>query len=168
MAGHARMFRECDRRVAGVKQAVGIRAVHDIHMMALIGQRMREAVDLHPIAAERVRRIKRREMKKAETAVHAGATLAITSIICRAAFAQVSLEAASRPRALIRVAASSEERMCSSARLISAAQESTKIPAPSSRRGSGLDLVAITGQPQAAASTAGSPKPSISDGSTRT
>ncbi len=43
----------------------------------------------------------------------------------------------------------------------------TKMPPPSSSSGSGLAVVATTGVPQAAASTAGSPNPSQADGRTQ-
>ena len=49
---------------------------------------------------------------------------------------------------------------------VKTALDRTKIPPPSSNSGRGLDVVAITGAPQAAASTAGSPYPSLADGST--
>ena len=66
---HVRVIGKRHRRRLWMEQAVGIETVHDVHVMALIAERMRQAVDVHRIAAEVVRRIERRQMQEIERPV---------------------------------------------------------------------------------------------------
>ena len=70
-------------------------------------------------------------------------------------------------RAIAVRAASSQSMVRKAARSAASSPGRTKIPPPSSNSGNGLDVVAITAAPQAAASTAGNPYPSLADGRTR-
>ena len=84
-----RMLGKSDRRVSRMRQMISVHAVHDVDVVAEISQRVSEPVNLHRIAAEAVRRIKRSEMQEIQSPVHRAPTLWITSIIWRAAWSHV-------------------------------------------------------------------------------
>src|SRR5579863_6571664 len=141
--------------------------MNDVDVVTAVGERVSQAVQLDGVASKTVGRIKRREVQKIERPRHEGFTAWNTCNICLAALSHVRRLASARRASLMRLCKSSDESTVSRACSISEAFESTNTP-PGSSSGRGLALVAITGQPQAAASTAGSPKPSMSDGRTRT
>lgn len=75
------MFIEADFGVGWMQQMKGIYVMDDVHLVTLITQGMRQAVDVHRIAPEAVRRIKSRQMQKAERSLHPDTTSPIMLII---------------------------------------------------------------------------------------
>src|SRR5215831_3782596 len=142
---------EFQRRLARMQQVIRIHAMNHVYVMPLVAEGVRQAIQLHAVTAEAVRRIKRAQVQKIKGAAHDAATFWITDIIWRAASSHVSRPAAARAEARIRARKSLEESTASSAVAISSTPVSTYMPPPPSKPGSGLAFVAITGQPQAAA-----------------
>ena len=94
---HVWMIRKLDFWLARMQQVISIGAVNDIHSMPLVPEGVRQAINVHGIAAETVRRIESRQVEKVERTTHCLATWFITDIICCAAASQVKRAAASRP-----------------------------------------------------------------------
>ena len=62
------MFGERDLGFAVVEQVIRIAAVHDVHLVVRVGERVRQTMQIDRIAAEAVRRVEGREVEEAEGA----------------------------------------------------------------------------------------------------
>src|SRR5262245_38425260 len=82
VAPDAGMLTEGDLWLGRVEKVVCVDAVHHIHVVAAVGERMRETVDVHRVPAEAVRRVERGEVQKAEGSTHRAATERTTARIC--------------------------------------------------------------------------------------
>ena len=65
------MFIKLDLRLGGMLQVIGVDAVDHIHMMTLVPQDMRQAVDIHRVPAKTIRWVESGQMQEIEGAVHA-------------------------------------------------------------------------------------------------
>jgi hypothetical protein len=66
VAVHARVLGKGLRRRGGVQEVIRVHAVHHVYMMAGVPERVRQAVDVHRVAAEAVRRVEGREVQEVQ------------------------------------------------------------------------------------------------------
>jgi hypothetical protein len=64
------MLGERDLRTSGMQEMVRVDAVCDVDVVAGVPQRVREAIDAHPVAAKAVRRIERGEKEELQRPAH--------------------------------------------------------------------------------------------------
>ena len=80
---------------------IGIDTVYDIHVVPQVAKSMRQAIDIHCIAAEAIGRIKGSEVAESERARHSAITFGMRFIICCAAASHESRLAALIPASRI-------------------------------------------------------------------
>jgi hypothetical protein len=78
--GHVGMPRKSNLRLTRMQQMVSVSTVNHIHLVPGIAQGVRQSIDIHGIAAETVRRIKRCQMEEIEGPAHRVATRFKTAI----------------------------------------------------------------------------------------
>ena len=74
---HVGMLGEGDGRRRGMQQMIRIDTVNHVDVMSHFAQRMRQAIDVHRIPAEAIRRVERRQVKKLQRFGHLSLLLRI-------------------------------------------------------------------------------------------